>query len=298
MRSILTFLFAAICSVTVFAQQQNDRPVANDISANAIAEAPTNTVATVLGGIVYAPRLHYYGRTDNLKSSAFLPTVNVFFDSAHLYAAGTAVLINNKQQDLQYAGSIAELGFRFGKFEGLSGNIYGNKFFYNSTVALPQSALEEQAGINLSQHTEFINFSAAASAAFSKERTDFFASPGINKIFKWKLKKGLLLLTPTYTLNMGSQNFTTVTTKRDILGPITGSDQQVFEQNRDFKILDHELSLPLIYATKHLILMATPSYVRPENIIQVSGHPELSEKAENLFYVNLSLLYTFKISGK
>ncbi len=247
------------------------------------------TTATITAGVVYAPYLHYYGRTDNFRSSAILPTVNIEFDSIHIYASGTSVLLDNSSQPMQYAGTIAELGYRFGKFEHFSGNIYGNKFFYNTTQ-LPQSALEEQAGLNLSEHTKIINFTATGSAAFSQERTDFFASAGVNKIFKKVFTKSVLLVTLTYVLNMGSQNFSTVQYKNN-----PGVPEAILQQNRDFKILDHEFSIPVIYARKHVFFILTPSYVRPENVVTIPGFPQLSEKGKNLFYINATVLYSLKL---
>ena len=298
MKSILLFFaltgILACNTKMLFAQQQNQTQSQSQSQtpqpqATQTVQPVKKTTATFLGGLIYAPRLHYYGRTDELKSSAVLPTVNIEFDSLHLYASGTSVFIHNKQENAEYAGTIAELGYRFGHYTHFSGNVYGNKFFYDKRLLLPQSALEEQAGVNLSEHTKYINFSATGSAAFSKERTDFFASAGLNKDFKWKFGKSLLLITPTYVLNMGSQNFSTVNYKNN-----GGTDQATIAKNRDFKILDHEFSIPIIYAMKHIYLIATPSYIRPENIITIPDFPQLSETGEKLFYVNFSVLFTFK----
>jgi hypothetical protein len=51
------------------------------LCSQAQTETPKKTVATVISGLSYSPKLHYYGRTDELKSSALMPTVLVQFDS-------------------------------------------------------------------------------------------------------------------------------------------------------------------------------------------------------------------------
>jgi hypothetical protein len=249
------------------------------------------TTATFFAGAVFASRLHYYGRTDSLKSSALLPTVLIQFDSAHLYISGTAVFLNNKEQSMDYAGTVAEAGYKFGKAKGIAGNVYVNKFFYN-TGQLPQSALKAQTGINLSHLNKIINITASGSAAFS-DKTDFFSSAGLNKNFKWRKGQNVFVVTPTFVLNAGSQKFVTSKNKSNIPGiPLPG--QEVIESSERFSILSYEMSVPLIYARKHVYFIVTPSYVVPENVVTVTNHPELSEKAANLFYTNVTVLFSFK----
>ena len=282
------FIFLLFANTVVFAQDQNK------IQTQPIPlAAPAKTTATFLGGLVFAPRLHYFGRTDSLKSNALLPTFTVQFDSVGLYGSGTAVFLSNTMQSFEYAGTIIEAGYRFGKQKGLTGNIYGNKFFYNTTQ-LPQSAFQEQVGANFNYLMKPFNISATGSSAFSKERTDFFASTGVNKFFKKKLKNGVFLISPTYVLNAGSQNFSNVRMRSSLLGGITGTGQQTIEKNRTFKILSHEISVPLIYARKHIYFILTPSYVIPENVVTIPNRPDLSEYAKNLFYANATILYSFK----
>ena len=292
--SVFLFIGFLFIHSFVFAQEQTNKQNAGQAQVQTIPPmAPAKTTATFLGGLVFAPRLHYYGRTDSLKSNALLPTLTLQFDSVGLYGSGTAVFLSNKIQSFEYAGTIAEAGYRFGKQKGLTGNVYGNKFFYNTTQ-LPQSAFQEQLGFNFNYLMKPFNISATGSSAFSKERTDFFASTGANKSFTKKLNKAVFLVTPTYVLNAGSQNFTNVRTRAGLLGGVTGMNQQTTENNRRFKILSHEFSMPLIYARKNIYFIVTPSYVMPQNIVTVAGKPELSEYAKNLFYANATILFSFK----
>jgi hypothetical protein len=255
-------------------------------------DSTKRTVLTILAGPIFAPELHYYGRTDSLQSSALLPTVYLEFDSIGLYVNATSVFISDKSQTLTYAGTITEAGYKFGqKVKGFGGSVYGNKFFYNNTSQLPQSALKEQLGINLSYLDKYVNFTASGSVAFSNT-TDGFASLGINHIFKKVKGKNIYLATPTFIANAGTQNFNSAFYQS---GPIPiVPPQQVIASSRRFTVLDYELSVPLIYARNHFFFIATPSYILPVNIITVAGHPELSEKASDLFYVNLTVLYSFK----
>ncbi len=261
-------------------------------NAQTTTDSTKQTVLTILTGPIFAPELHYYGRTDSLQSNALLPTVYLEFDSVGIYVNATSVFISDKSQTLTYAGTITEAGYKFGeKTKGFGGSVYGNKFFYNNTSQLPQSALKEQVGVNLNYLDKYINFTATGSLAFSNT-TDGFTSLGINHLFKKVKGKNIYLATPTFVVNAGTQNFNSARYQTAVL-PIT-LPQELITSSRRFTILDYELSVPLIYARNHFFFIATPSYILPVNIITVSGHPELSEKASDLFYVNLTVLYSIK----
>jgi len=263
------------------------------VKGQTVTDTTKRTVLTILTGPIFAPELHYYGRTDSLQSNALLPTAYFEFDSIGVYASATSVFISDKSQTLTYAGTITEAGYKFGqKVKGFGGSVYGNKFFYNNTSQLPQSALKEQVGINLSYLDKYVNFTASGSLAFSNT-TDGFVSLGINHIFKKIKGKNIYLATPTFVANAGTQNFNSARYQTAVL-PIT-VPQELISSSRRFTILDYELSVPLIYARNHFFFIATPSYILPVNVITVAGHPELSEKASNLFYVNLTVLYSFKV---
>jgi hypothetical protein len=280
-RYILFTLLILLFSSALIAQT----PVTN-------SDSTKKTAVTFLAGLIYAPVLHYYGRTDSLKSNALLPTVYIQFDSIGLYVTATSVLLSNETQKLFYAGTITEAGYKFGqKVKGFGGNVYGNKFFYNTTQ-LPQSALQEQAGANLYYLYKYINFTASASLAFSNT-TDIFTSAGINHTFKKVKGKNIYLAMPTFIANIGTQNFINASYKAGTL-PLT-PPQEVLQNNRRFTLLDYELSIPLVLARKHIYAILTPSYIIPENIVSVPNHPELSEKGSNLFYINIAFLYSFKI---
>lgn len=248
------------------------------------------TALTILGGAIVAPKLHYFGRVDSLKSSALLPTLLLQFDSAHLYASGTAIFLKNNIESLSYAGTIAEAGYRFGKQKGFAGNLFANKFFYNTT-SLPQSSLKEQAGINLNYLNKTVNVTSSATAAFSN-RTDFFASGGLNHVFKIVKKNNVFLFTPTAVVNAGTQNFTEKKTQGGIGGVIPGSTQT--NGVREFNILSYDFSLPIIWAHKKLFIIATPTYVLPQNLLSKSAGAQTTEMGKNLFFVNIAALYSLK----
>ncbi len=122
-----------------------------------------------MGGLIYAPVLHYYGRTDSLQSSALLPTIYIVFDSVGLYVKLPPVFfISDKNANtylcrLLLPKQVINLAKKVKRV--LAGMFMRINFFYN-TIQLPQSALKEQAGTNLYYLSKYINFSGSGSLAF------------------------------------------------------------------------------------------------------------------------------------
>lgn len=252
------------------------------------------TKATIFTGLVYVPRLHYYGRSDSLKSGALIPTLLIQFDSSGFYLSGSTVFINNNTQPFTYGAAITEAGYKFGKRQnGVGGSIYADKFFYK-TKYLVQSSLKWQAGLNLAYYNKIMNISGAGLAAFSG-MTDIFSTITLDHSFKTKKGRSVFLFTPTAAANAGTQHFTYNYYKRNNLLFVPVANQQATKSSSRFNILSYEFSMPVIWARKNLFVIATPGYVIPQNIIKVESRPDLSERAENLFYTNLTLLYSFKI---
>ncbi|MDI9862814.1 hypothetical protein QM480_00655 [Flectobacillus sp. DC10W] len=264
------------------------------IQAQSEAENPKKTVATIIGGVSYVPKLHYYGRTDQLKSSAVMPTVLVQFDSVGLYFTGSTVFTTNSTQPLEYAATVTEVGYKFGKKQGIAGSIYGDKFFYQNKT-LVQSALRGQAGLNLSHLNKVANVNLTSIAAFS-DKTDFFASAGLEHPFVMKTGQSVFVITPTAVANAGTQSFTNTYFKNNKFLGIPVSNQSTTQTTQVFNLLSYEFSVPMVWVYNNIFLVVTPGYVMPQNELTTSGNTEVvSRTGTNLFYVNLSLLYSFKL---
>ena len=58
----------------------------------------------------YNSGLNYYGRTDSLKSTGIFPLAEIWF-TPKFYINAAPVFVNNKLQTMQYAGSVASIGY-------------------------------------------------------------------------------------------------------------------------------------------------------------------------------------------
>ena len=248
---------------------------------------PTNQY---IFGTSYASKLHFFGRTDSLRSSAFVPSVTAKFSNG-LYVSGSFIFINNTDASLKYTAAITEAGYRFGKNEGLAGYIYADKFFYSANSSLVQSVQTGQAGFALSHLNNILDINTGGSAVFS-DKTDFFVNAGIDHLFRLETDKSIFLIVPTATINAGTQNFTsTYLKKRNVLFfPL--ADESVTTNEQKFQVLSYEISMPITYVQNKFAITFTPGYVIPQNVIKVANRPDLANNASNLFYANVGISYT------
>jgi hypothetical protein len=236
--------------------------------------------------INYQSALHYFGRTDSLKSSGLFPSIG-FQSKTGLYAQGNFIFVNNAAQSTAYTGTTIEAGYRFPQTDHFNGNIFYSQFLYKDKSTLVQSALKSQTGINLSFTNPVVNINGGADVKFSNQ-TDLGATLGFDHLFLYKLADGMAFaLDPSVYAYAGTQKFSnTYLERKNILGvPIT---QQTTEQVTQFNILSYEVSMPLVFVAGKFNASITPAYVMPQNLVTVAGRPDLSERGKNMFYVTLS----------
>ena len=236
----------------------------------------------------YQSALHYFGRTDSLKSSGLFPSLG-FQSKTGLYAQGNFIFVQNASQSTTYTGTTIEAGYRFPQSEHFSGNLFYSQFLYNEKSTLVQSALKSQTGMNLSYLTKIINLNGGVDLKFSNQ-TDVGATLGLDHLFLFVngTHHTAFAIDPSVYAYAGTQKFSnTYLERKSVLGiPVT---QQTTEQVTQFNILSYEVSMPLVFVAGKFNASVTPSYVIPQNLVTVAGRPDLSERGKEMFYVTLSV---------
>ena len=239
--------------------------------------------------INYNSALHYYGRTDSLRSTGVFPLAE-FWITPEFYINAAPVFVNNKLQSFDYAGTVASAGYLHVTKKWIT-SLYVTKPFYEADANLVQSALQAQTGASITKLNEILNVNIGGDVKFS-EQTDFGANFGLDHLVRKELnKKTILVVDPGVYMYMGTQRFTNTYTKKQANPLLPPVQQQVTESR--FNILSYEASVPVILVRGKWMLLATPAYVIPENLITVKNRPDLSEQGKNMFYTTLGLKYTF-----
>lgn len=261
-------------------------------TANAQTDS-SGTKPQVKLSVNYNTGLNFFGRTDSLRSSGFFPLAELWL-TPNFYVNAAPVLVNNKVQRFDYAGTVATVGYQNISQHWITG-VYLTKPFYRESSELVQSALKAQSGVNLTWRNPVLNLNAGGDVKFS-DKVDYGATAGVDHIIRIQVSNNsVLVLDPSLYAYAGTQNFQRTYYKKANSGFLLfpGNNQQVTEEVSRFNVLAYEASLPIIYAKGKVMLMATPAYILPQNLISVPGRPDLSERGENMFYTTLTAKYSF-----
>jgi hypothetical protein len=240
----------------------------------------------------YNSGLNYYGRTDSLKSTAFFPQAELWF-TKDVYISAAPVFVHNSVQSMAYAGTVSTLGYLHVTDKWIT-SLYVLKPFYTEESKLVQSALQAQTGATLTHLNKTINLTGGLDLKFS-DKVDLGATVGLDHIIRKELAdNSVLVVDPSFYMYGGTQNFSnTYNKKRSGFLLLPGTSEQVTQNVKQFNLLAYEFSLPVIFSKDKWMVLLTPSYILPQNLITVSGRPDLSEQGENTFYITISLKRTF-----
>lgn len=238
----------------------------------------------------YQSALHYFGRTDSLKSSGIFPVIG-FKSKMGLYLNSTFIFVQNAATPLNYTGTFLEGGYRFPYSKNFSGNIFYQHFLYQDKSVLVQSALKGQAGINTTYNNKIVNVNVGGDVKFSNSQTDFGFTAGLDKLFLIKdiIENAVVGINPSAYIYSGTHNyFQNVKNNKgqslaNLLGGYTTSPTSI-QQAKQFEILAYEISAPIVLLKGKFNAYVSPAYVMPKNLVTVAGRPDLSERGSNMFY--------------
>ena len=224
---VLIVIIAVVLGVPLASKAQND--------------TSTKRKNIFTAAINYQTKLHYFGRTDSLRSSGLFPSVGYELKQG-FYANSNFIFVHNPASSLMYNGTIIEGGFKFPQSKNFSGNIFYSHFIYKDNSGLVQSALKSQTGMNLAYNNKIVNINIGGDAKFS-DRTDFGATAGLDHLFIYLIpnSKFAFAINPSAYVYAGTQNFTNTYSKRqNILGLPFRRDETVTERSTKFNIMAYE----------------------------------------------------------
>lgn len=243
-------------------------------------------------GLDYSSSLNYYGRTDSLKSAAFTPAAELWFNE-RFYIKASPIFVFSNAQPLGYVGTVTSIGYEQSSDKWIT-NINFLKPFYPASATLPQTTLKAQPSISLTSMNTIANVTFGGDVKFS-DKADYGATAALDHIFTMRNNDGSsIVIDPSIFAYAGTQRFSRsyVKRKRQNL-PLFVTDEQVTESVNKFKILAYEATSSVIFLKRKLMLMVTPSFIIPLNLLVIPSEPGLSEKGENTFYITTGIKYSF-----
>ena len=242
-------------------------------------------------GNFYSSRLHYYGRTDSLRSSAYFPIAELGI-GPHFYINAAPVFVINHVSGFRYEGTVTTAGLRFQKPGEYLFHLYAVKPVYRDISALPQSALQWQGAASYSRYSKWLNFTAGVDMKRS-DATDWGASAGIDHLFRKDWNKLVLVVDPSAYVHAGTQRFTSTTYRKNGWLIFPGITEQVDQEVKRFAVLSYEFSVPVILAAGKWQLILNPAYVIPQNLVVPANRPELAEQGQSMLYLTAGARYRF-----
>lgn len=258
---------------------------------SASAQDSTGFGPEVKLGLFYNSNLNYYGRTDSLQSAATFLQLELWLTKG-FYVSATPILVHNRVQRATYAGTTATVGYQHLTERWLT-NAYVLKPFYRDGTDLAQSVLKLGSGATVSHLNKIVNITVGGDLRWSNN-LEVGATAGLDHLVRVSAGKGtVLVIDPSLYAYAGTQRIIGGKSRKGRGSLPAPPDARQTEERTRFALLAYEAALPLIFVRGKALLMATPSYIAPQNLVQVPGRPDLSETGERSFSLTLGVKYTF-----
>jgi len=253
-------------------------------------------------GVSYLSNNVFMGRSDTVTTPVIAPQVKYTLKQG-IYFSGSLDFLPNKKNNKLDGGDLSA-GYEFDITDDLSGSASYAKLFYSSTSTQIAAAISSTFNVNFNYDiSDIISPSVSADYNINKQGigNDFFLNLGITHdfinvgIFG---EKDILLISPTATVNTGSQNFyDAYLTKKKLKNVKRNAAQNALltkyiNQLSQFALLDYEIAVPLEYKTGHFIFQLTPTYAIVENQLPKEVAAKISSQP-SIFYFETGMFLKF-----
>ena len=271
------------------------------LSASLFAQSPADSSTPAKSyfklSVTYLSNAVYYGRKDSLALPYISPSVSYHDKSGVYFEASLSYLASAGAGQIDEGSLTAGYGYN-SKNEKLEGEVYASKYFYNKASYSVNAEIKSAIGNYLTYNTGIVSVTSMAEAFFSG-KTDVNVNLGLSHSFDLS-DNGNLSVAPAALANAGTQNFyENYYTKRKY-SPIRrrriATAKNVIIINKNFSILDYEISCPVYYDEPKWGLFAAPTFSIPVNPIKYTvnnGGTFITEKLSNTFYMEIGVYVKF-----
>ena len=300
-KPLLKFLPAVLISFFTFtAYCQRDTTAHPEKKASPGAKNDS-TSSSFKFGVSYLSNNVYMGRTDTATTPAIIPSVKYTFKNG-IYFSGNLYYLPTKPTQKIDGGDLAG-GYDFDISDDVSAGGSFTRYFFSSTSTQIASAISSTINANINWDNDYL--SPALNVDYNLNvagiNNDFLLSPAVAHDFIAVGvfgKTDIFLISPTVTLNAGTQNFYDAYLNKKKLKSKKLTKLQTalltkYEgQLGQFGILDYELSAPIEYKSGHFIFQLTPTYAIVQNQLPKQIAEQLSDQSA-VFYIEVGVSLKF-----
>ncbi|RKR80898.1 hypothetical protein BDD43_1035 [Mucilaginibacter gracilis] len=258
----------------------------------AYAQTDTTTTADTSGtekshlkiGVSYVNNSVYLGRTDTITTPGITPTISYTLKSG-LYFSGAMDFVTNRKKNTLDGGNL-EIGYDHSFTDDFEGGLSLTKLFYNSNSTQVSSSLSSVITAYADYDiADIITPAVLLSYNIDKSSTgsDFIFSPNLSHDFDIEgifSDNDFLVISPQAGLNAGSQNYYAGYLEKKnriskkVANAVNAAYNSYYDALGQFKLLDYEITAPIVYKNGHFRFSFTPTYTFAQNNLPQSTAAE------------------------
>ena len=265
----------------------------------------------------YLSNYSYNGRVDSIKYPYQTTTASLHLANGLFSNFSASYLLTPGMKGFDFFE--LDLGYEYKIGKKIYGEIYGSKYFYSGGSNLINGNITSDIGASFNYDFTFFQFNNLLDVFFTN-KSDIQFTPGVEKtIYFGNADNSSWSINPYLYCNFSTVNYYESNVTRRLngprgprAGPAIGPQltSTTVVQNKGFKLLNTDFSMPLSYENKHWLATFTPTYSIPFNKIEtistntitsatgtttnkVNSTPYSELHLNNQFYFQIGVTYKF-----
>ena len=265
----------------------------------------------------YLSNYSYNGRVDSIKYPYQTTTASLHLANGLFSNFSASYLLTPGMKGFDFFE--LDLGYEYKIGKKIYGEIYGSKYFYSGGSNLINGNISSDIGASFNYDFTYFQFNNLLDVFFTN-KSDIQFTPGVEKtIYFGNADNSSWSINPYLYCNFSTVNYYESNVTRRLngprgprAGPAIGPQltSTTVVQNKGFKLLNTDFSMPLSYENTHWLATFTPTYSIPFNKIEtistntitsatgtttnkVNSTPYSELHLNNQFFFQIGITYKF-----
>ena len=265
----------------------------------------------------YLSNYSYNGRVDSIKYPYQTTTASLHLANGLFSNFSASYLLTPGMKGFDFFE--LDLGYEYKIGKKIYGEIYGSKYFYSGGSNLINGNITSDIGASFNYDFTYFQFNNLLDVFFTN-KSDIQFTPGVEKtIYFGNADNSSWSINPYLYCNFSTVNYYESNVTRRLngprgprAGPAIGPQltSTTVVQNKGFKLLNTDFSMPLSYENTHWLATFTPTYSIPFNKIEtistntitsatgtttnkVNSTPYSELHLNNQFFFQIGITYKF-----